>query len=107
MLGDFWCSGEEITRISDNPSAWFDGTLISLYAELRVKNAQQRFQNNVHHLPTTVMTWVACIMTAQKEGDRQPLKGLRDLIAQALERVSYSLLPFSSRALMVLHVILS
>lgn len=85
-LGDFWCGGDTIALLQDR-EAWFDGAVITLFSEHRVENARQIHGRNVHHLPTTLMTNIGTVMSAQRSEDKEKLKAVKELIAQAVNRV--------------------
>lgn len=68
-------------------TAWFSGTLITLFSELRLERARHRFGANVYHLPTTFMTDIGALMVAIKFGMEDKKEKLTAAVIQAFKNV--------------------
>ncbi|KDQ12831.1 hypothetical protein BOTBODRAFT_175979 [Botryobasidium botryosum FD-172 SS1] len=86
-LGLYWCTGEDVARLSVR-TAWLTGAAISLFAELRVTQARERFnQQNTYHLPASLTLHIDSIVRAQAAQDTEKVTDLITSLSSTLQRV--------------------
>lgn len=90
-LGPYTCSPTDVASVAGRKS-WYTGAAISIFAELRIKRAQQIFNRDVQHLPATLMLSLAEIIEAQKVNESEKVKSLIASLEFYVKRVCAHLL---------------